>query len=80
MLAKFHQILRFWKFSVIFIKIQLIETFSNFDSSSMSNLDKFLWGKLFLISSSFYPYFIWNFWNLVSPPFDQISLNLFELI
>jgi hypothetical protein len=33
---------------------------------------------LFLISSSFYPYFIWNIWSLVSPLFYQISLNLFK--
>jgi transposase InsO family protein len=30
----------------------------NFSSNSILNLGKFLWGKLFLISSSFYPYFI----------------------
>jgi hypothetical protein len=35
---------------------------------------------LLLISSHSHPYFIWNFWSLVSPPFNQISLNSFELI
>jgi hypothetical protein len=53
---------------------------SNFYSSSISNLDKFLWGKLFLTSSSFHPYFIWNFWSQLDLPFDQISLNYLKLI
>jgi hypothetical protein len=43
-------------------------------------MDKFLWGKLFLTSRSFYPYFIWNFWSQLGPPSDQISLNYFKLI
>jgi hypothetical protein len=34
---------------------------------------------LFLISSSFQPYFIWNFWNFVVPPFSQIKSNSFEI-
>jgi hypothetical protein len=52
----------------------------NFSSNSILNLDKLLWGKLFLISSSFYTYFIWNFWSQLGLPFDQISLNYFKLI
>jgi hypothetical protein len=51
-----------------------------FYSSSISILDKFLWGKLFLTSSSFHPYFLWNFWSQLVPYFDQISLNYFKLI
>jgi hypothetical protein len=43
-------------------------------------LDKFLWGMLFLTSSSFQPYFLWNFWRQLGPPFDRISLNYFKLI
>jgi hypothetical protein len=43
-------------------------------------MDKFLWGKLFLTSSSFCPYFLWNFWSQLGPPFDRISLNYFKLI
>jgi hypothetical protein len=35
---------------------------------------------LILISSYFYPYFIWNFWSKLGLPFDQISLNFFKLI
>jgi hypothetical protein len=50
----------------------------NFSSNPISNLEKFLEGNLFLISISFDPYFIWNFCSPVSPPFDQISLNLFK--
>jgi hypothetical protein len=52
----------------------------NCRSNYISNLDKFLWGKLFLISSSFYPYFIWNFWCQLGLTFDQISLKYFKLI
>jgi hypothetical protein len=54
--------------------------FLNFYSRSISNLDKFLWEKLFLTSSSFHPYFIWNFWSQLGPPFDEIILNYFKLI
>jgi hypothetical protein len=52
----------------------------NFSSNSILNLDKFLWGKLFLISSSFYLYFYLEFWSQLGLPFDQISLNYFKLI
>jgi hypothetical protein len=51
-----------------------------FYSSSISILDKFLCGKLFLTSSSFHPYFLWNFWSQLGPPFGRISLNYFKLI
>jgi hypothetical protein len=40
----------------------------------------FLWGKLFLTSSSFHPYFLWNFCSQLGPPSNQISLNYFKLI
>jgi hypothetical protein len=30
---------------------------------------------LFLISNYFQPYFIWNFWSLLGPPFDQNNSN-----
>ncbi len=63
MLAKFHQNLRFWKISVNFYRNSTHRSSPNFRSKSISILDKFLWGKLFLISISFYPYFIYNFWN-----------------
>jgi hypothetical protein len=54
--------------------------FHNLYSSSISILDKFLWGKLFPTSSSFHPYFIWNFWSQLGLPFWQISLNFSKLI
>jgi hypothetical protein len=74
MLAKFHQNPRFWKISVNFYRNSTHRNSLNFSSNSISNLDKFLWGKLFLISSSFYQYFIWNIWSQLGLPFDQISL------
>jgi hypothetical protein len=78
--AKFYQNPRFWKISANFYRNSTYRYSPNFNSNSISNLDKFLWGKLFLISSYFYPYFIWNFWSQLCLPFDQISLNYFKLI
>jgi hypothetical protein len=78
--AKFHQNPRFWKISVNFYRNSTHRSSLNFSSNSISNLDEFLWGKLFLISISFYPYFIWNFWSQLGPHFDQISLNYFKQI
>jgi hypothetical protein len=50
--AKFHQNPRFGKFSVKFYRNSTYRTFPNFSSSSLSNLEKFLLGKLFLTSCS----------------------------
>jgi hypothetical protein len=79
-LVKFHQNPRFWKFSVNFYRNSTHRAFPNFSSNLVSNLDTLLWGKLFLTSPSFHPYFIWNFWSWIGPPFGQISLSYFKLI
>jgi hypothetical protein len=78
--TKFHQNPRFWKILVNFYRNSTYRLSPKFSSNSILNLDKFLWGKLFLISRSFYQYFIWDFWSQLGLPFDQISLNYFKLI
>jgi hypothetical protein len=80
LLAKFHQNPRFWIYSVNFYRNSTHRTSPNFSSNYISNLEKFLQEKLSLNRSPFYPYFIWNFWSLVSFPFDQISLMFLKLI
>jgi hypothetical protein len=83
LLAKFCGNPKFQDFPVNFSSISTHRNSLNFHSNFNSNLDKFLYGKLFLISSSFEPYFISNFSStgrhlLDRSKFGQ-NLNSFEL-
>jgi predicted branched-subunit amino acid permease len=60
------------------MEIQPIENYLNFSSKYNRNLRKFLEAKWFFISNTFEPYFIWNFWSLVGPTFDQNISSLFK--
>jgi hypothetical protein len=80
MLAKFHQILRFWKFSVNFYRNSTHRNFPEFWFESYFETGENSIRKVVPYPKLFLSIFYLELWSLVSPPFDQISLNSFELI
>jgi hypothetical protein len=51
-----------------------------FNSKFLSNLKKFLWGKLFLSANPSKPYSISTFWAWERPFWSESSLKLFEFV